>query len=377
VIVSGWRSVLLLSLVAVAWPSSSGAALLSGVQTGTAVSTANGTVTVPITSVDTTRSFLIFQVRSTGDRPVSSYLRGRIASATTLEFVRVTDEASPLQIDIRWYVASFASGVSVQRGQATQSATTLNVAITAVGAVNRAFVTWSKTSHSADVNWNDNDPVLGELTATNNLQFRSNSSTGPHTIWWQVIEFTDPADITVQKGTTSLTGGATSVTATLGTAVDVSRTFVLVGFRMPDSGNDVGARMLRAQLTNSTTITIDRSVGGTDDIDEIVWQAVELKDGSSVQRGSTSFAAGSATQTATLSPPMDPNRSIAFASVQPAGGQNMGRSAYTGNDVIGVGSFTMALAPGQITMDRNNTAAAADVGWFAVQFKTRRVLITD
>jgi hypothetical protein len=31
----------------------------------------------------------------------------------------------------------------------------------------------------------------------------------------------------------------------------------------------------------------------------------------------------------------------------------------------------------QITMDRDNTAAAADIGWFAVQFKKRRVITTD
>jgi hypothetical protein len=369
----------LLALAVLAVPARSGAALLSGVQSGTAVSTASGTVTVPITSIDPTRSFLVFQTRHDGNRPVSSYLRGRIATATTLEFVRVTDEATPVQMDIRWYVASFASGVSVQRGQVSQATQTINVPITPVGAVNRAFVTWSKTPVNTDGTWDNNDPILGELTSASNLQFRVDFETAVHTIWWEVVEFTDPADITVQKGSTSLTGAATSVTATLSPAVDVGRTFLLVGFRTADSGNDIGARMLRAQLTNSTTITIDRSTAGSgDDITEIVWQAVELKDGSSVQRGSETFAAGTAQRIVPLSPPMDPNRSIAFASVQPAGGQNQGRSPYTASDVLGVGSFTMALAPGQITMDRNNTAAASDVGWFAVQFKARRVVtITD
>jgi hypothetical protein len=32
---------------------------------------------------------------------------------------------------------------------------------------------------------------------------------------------------------------------------------------------------------------------------------------------------------------------------------------------------------GQITMTRNNTAGDADVGWFAVQFKTRRTMLAD
>jgi hypothetical protein len=360
-------------------PAPAGAALLSGVQSGTASSTAAGTLTVPIASVDPARSFLVFQTRHNGDRPVSSFLRGRIASATTLEFARVTDEPTPVTMNIRWYVASFASGVSVQRGEVSQATQTINVPITAVGAVNRAFVTWSKTPVASDTGWDTNDPILGELTATNNLQFRVNFETPEHIIWWQVVEFTNAADITVQKGTTSMTGATTSVTATLSPAVDPSRTFVLVGFRSAGSGNDIGARMLRAQLTDATTITIDRSTAGAgDDITEIVWQAVELKDGSSVQRGSASFAAATGTQTVALSPAMDPNRSIAFASVQPAGGQNQGRSPYVASDVLGVGSFTLGFtSPTQLAIERNNTAAASDVGWFAVQFKTRRVIVTD
>ena len=75
-------------------------------------------------------------------------------------------------------------------------------------------------------------------------------------------------------------------------AVDVDKTFVLVGIRTTDGTTaDIGTRMVRAVLTNSTTITFDRAVGAVgSDITEIVWQAVELKDDSRVFRGSASFA---------------------------------------------------------------------------------------
>ena len=102
-------------------------------QSGTAVNTANGTQTITISSIDITKSFLIFQVRSSGDRPVNSTVRGRIASATTIQFERSTNEGAPLAINIQWYVATFGSGVSVQRGEAMMNALTVNVPVTAVG----------------------------------------------------------------------------------------------------------------------------------------------------------------------------------------------------------------------------------------------------
>ena len=61
-------------------------------------------------------------------------------------------------------------------------------------------------------------------------------------------------------------------------------------------------------------------------------------------------------------------RSIVFASAQPIGGQNTGRSPYAGDDVIGVCSATLALASTQVTMDRNSSVDVCDLGWFVVGF---------
>ena len=336
-------------------PQDAAAAVLQQVQSGTAVNTANGTQTITISSVDITKSFLVFQVRSTGDRPVSTTVRGRLASATTIQFERSTNEGAPLAINIQWYVATFGSGVLVQRGTATMSALTVNVPVTAVASMSQAFVLWSMTPNPTELENGSDDVIAGDLTTTSNLQFRTNDASG-HVVWWQVVEFTDPADINVQRGTVStMTGATLSANATLGTAVDVSRTFVLTGLRTVGLGPDIGARMLRAQLTGPTTIAFDRGIAGSpDDMTEISWQAVELRDGSTVQRGSASFAAGVAQATATLVTRVNTTRAIAFASVQ-AGGQSMGRTPYAGNDAMGVATATMALSPTQLTLDRNNT----------------------
>ena len=369
---------MMIALIGVVCCARVDAAVLSGLQSGAATSTASGTLTVTISSIDTTRSFLIFQTRSSGDRPVNSMLRGRIASATSLEFIRSTNESSPLAINIQWYVLSFSSGVSVQRGDVAQNATTINITITPVSAVSHAFVMWSKTPASTETSWNANDPTLGELTSTSNLQFRITSTSASQQVSWQVIEFTNATDINVQKGSTSLTSSASSVAVTLPTAVDVDRTFVLVGYRVSSTatGSNVGDRMLRAVLTNSTTITIDRAITG-DAITEIGWQAIELRDGSTVQRGSQTFPTATATATAALGRTVDVTSAVPLASVQPVAGQNMGRSDITADDVIGSGTVTMTLTPTQLSMTRNSTAATADIGWFVVQFVRRFVTIIN
>src|SRR6185503_11558667 len=179
---------------------------------------------------DTTKSFLVFQTRSSGDRPVNTTVRGRIASATTIEFERVTNEGAPLTIAIQWYVATFGSGVSVQRGSATMSATTVNVPITAVSSMSQAFVLWSMTPAGTEVDHDADDAIVGDLTSTTNLQFRTGSAANSHAVYWQVVEFTNPADINVQRGSTSLTGTALSANVTVPTPVIAGRSFLLSSF---------------------------------------------------------------------------------------------------------------------------------------------------
>ncbi len=327
------------------------AASVQKTQSGTVVNSANGTQTVTISSIDTTKSILFFSTEHSSNRPVGSTVRGRLASATTIQFERVTDGVAPepAPITIRWYVVTFASGVKVQRGEAALTATTVNVAITAVAAVNQAFVLWSETPGAGDNEWASDDANLAELTSTTNLQIRADAASASGLIVsWQVVEFTNAADINVQKGSiATMTGATTSVTATLSPAVNVNKTFVLVGWRSAGTGTDIGARMLRAQLTNSTTVTIDRSVTGSpDNITEIVWQAIELKDDSTVLRGSVNFASGVDEATADLLPSVNRKTAVAFGSAQSGAGQTMGRTPYVTDDITGVGSATATLGIG-------------------------------
>ncbi|HXI28300.1 MAG TPA: hypothetical protein VNG89_07755, partial [Vicinamibacterales bacterium] len=349
-------------------PRSASAAVLQGVQSGTAVNNANGIQTITIAPVDTTKSFLVFQTRSNSALPPASTVRGRLQSSTTIEFERITSEATPATITIQWYVATFGSGVSVQRGETTVSATTVNVTISAV-TMAQSFVLFSKTAIAGEAEWSNNDSIAGDLTTTTNLQFRIAASAN-HIVSWQVVTFTSAADINVQRGSvTTMTGATTSATATL-TAVNTRKTFVLSSWRTSGTGADIGSRLVRTQLTNSTTLTFDRSATGSpDSIEEIAWQAIELKDNSTVWTGTANFASGASQATAVLgSPDVNVTRAIGLISGQGGNGQSMGRSPYVASGIVGVASATTSLAFNQLTLDRANTAAAADVAWFVVQF---------
>ena len=340
-------------------------AAVKNAQSGTFASSGNGTNIVTLAAgVNATNAFLIFNTRHNSSAPGGSMIRGRLVNSNSVEFVRVTTETSTM--NIQWSVVEYSAGVRVQRGEVNQTGTVLNVPLLALSATNQAFVLWSKTPDPAETAFTDSDPVAGEITSAGNLQFRVGTApSSVPVISWQVVEFTHPASINVQKGSvTNLTGTNLSATATLNLPVDPTTTFLLAGYRTSGSGSSIGARMLRAQLASATSVNFDRSISGApDNITEIAWQAVQLKDGSLVQSGSMNFTNGVAQTNVVLATSINTNRAMAFSSVQPAGGQNTGRSPSTGN-VLGVGSATLALTSiSQLTLDRNNTSDKADIGW--------------
>ena len=182
-----------------------------------------------------------------------------------------------------------------------------------------------------------------------------------------VAEFADASKIAVQRGTTSLTGGATSTAVTLPAAVDLTRSFLLVGTRSSGAGTDIGSGMVRGRFAGASTVTLDRAAAHYD-VTEIGWQAVELSDGSTVQSGNASLASGASGATASLTA-VPLARSNAFAPTQTGGGQNGGRTDYVTDDVVGVAAFGLALTSAtQLTLTRDDTSAAADVAWFVVSW---------
>ncbi|WP_260292908.1 LamG domain-containing protein [Sedimenticola hydrogenitrophicus] len=344
------------------------AAEVKRVQSGILSSNSAATHTVNITTVDPAKAFLIFQTRHSSNRPGGSAAAGRLGSASSLEFV--TTRSDP--IDIQWYLVEFASGVNVQRGEVYQNSATVNIPIIQLASLEQSFVTWSKAINGSHSTWGTDDPVFMQLTAINNLQLRSSASTSNHRVWWQVIEYTDAADIQVQRGTTTIASNKNDQTVAIN-PVGLSRSIVLAGNRIAADAKQINRHTLSAEFSDSDTLLFSRHrEGGNVSIPEIGWQVIEFSDGTLVQSGVTKVSKNTLTETALLSP-VNPNLSIALGSVQPAGGQNMGRTKYQGDDIPGVTAFTLGLTGNTLTLQRNSDLHEATIGWFVVEFPTPRL----
>ncbi len=365
-------------------------ALVKTVHTGTFVSTGAappatlsaslGSCNGATPTVDVFKSFVVFQTNNNTNRTVSAEIRGHILSGNcptttpSVQFLRNTNETST--VNITWYVVEFLSGVSVQRGSNVQTASTLNVAISPIADTRRAFVLWSKTPTTTDGSYSQDDPVIADLTSTSNLQLRTNSLNINHVIDWEVVEFTNSSDISVQRGNTAaMTSLVSSVNAAI-TPVDPANSFVLVNFRIPGGAASEGRFMLRGRLTNCTTtcdqVTIDRSVTGLA-ITEINYQVVSLNNGSTIQTGLQNFAGPSpGPAVSSIAVPIstvDLTRAFPFASTLSGGGANWGSSplASPTTESLGVSAFTASLAASSLTLTRQNTNSSANVSWYVAQ----------
>lgn len=351
-------------------PSTASCFYRATVQTGTTTSTGNGTTTVTITSVNTSRAFLLFTASGDQSRPITYELGGRIATSTTLEFIRVSDNSPAVNVSIRWYVVEYNCGVTVQRGSFSQTATSTDITISAVPSLNDAFVTYSKTVASGDQTYGDNDPLVGELTTTTNLQFRVSAALAAHNVYWQVVSFDDSTKLNVQKGSsTAFSAGTVTSTNVTISAVNTARTFVLVNETIAAGigADDLGSGYIRGRLTSTTNLALDR--GGTNYLlPEVFWQVIELRDGSSVQSGNTTLASSTLSTNVTITA-VTLARSTAFSAGQFGGGLSSGLTTYTADDAGGNANATFSLtSTTNLQIVRTNSVGSATFSWFVVSW---------
>ncbi|MBP1738856.1 MAG: hypothetical protein H6Q48_1149 [Deltaproteobacteria bacterium] len=238
--------ILLVTLLGLA--SSAQPAVIKSVQSGT-TSFGGGSTTVTITSVDTTKAFLLFGISEPDQTSAWDYLiSGQITNATTLTFARPGNNKT---VTVYWYVAEFSSGVSVQRGSANmRGKTTVNQPITAVDTT-KSFPIVSYRDSGTN-NLSANCLLKSKITSATNLELalRANGD-GTSVAEWQVVTYTDA----------SVTSG------------DISFA----------TGSSIGQDLVRGQITNGTTLTFDRSATGV--ALNLTWYLVQFTDGTTVQCG--------------------------------------------------------------------------------------------
>ncbi|MGD9307025.1 MAG: LamG domain-containing protein, partial [Desulfobacterales bacterium] len=328
----------------------------------TQIAASSNIATVDIADVDMSKSFLVFSAAVDDNNSWCTQIRGNLYDAGAgdirIDFERY-ESTCPLA-DIRYYVAEFSSGVSVQRGsKVTLDSDTINVPLSPNVDTSKSFPLISgfisSTTHDG------NDFIEAEITANNNLQLRKNTGTGTAKVDWQVVEY---ACSTVQKNTIS---GWTSLmtTAALSPSVDLSKSWLIYSYKT-DSGGDttMAENMVRGRITANNELTFDRDDTGSS-ID-LTWYLVEFTDATTVKHGTENFVAGDSQENVALSP------SVSLASTLALGGMYMrgGKSSHDSDDTPGYSWFTFDLtADDNLQITRNaSTGAAADVGWFVIEF---------
>jgi len=342
-------------------------AQLGSVQHGQTINSVDGTQSVPITSVDPTRSFLMVSMRSAANEPADSMLQAQLVSPTAIELTRRTDAPGPAPIVIDWSIVEYSCGMTVQRGTtAGNDLSALDIPVSTVD-IASSFVVLSSVGAIGDTDFGAESMAIAELTDPTTLRLRTAAPTtlrSSASYAWQVVSFEDPTDVSVQTVSTTL-GAAVSTSLPIG-LVDPATTFVLATTATSSAGPDLGERMVRAHLSSTTSVDIDRQIAG--DPIEVHVQVVELRDGSTVEHGTVDFAVGQPARTVIVGP-VDPARTTTFGTVQVPGSLSGGSTDMTGDDIAGEATATFELTdPTHVTLTRDAVTAAASFGWQAVEW---------
>lgn len=344
-------------------------AQLAAVHKGQVVHSVSGTVSAPIPAVTPASSFLLFSVRSNANEPADSMVMGRLANPTTVEFTRVTDAGVPPSVTVDWAVVSYSCGVSVQRGTTAGSGTdTVDLPIVAVDPA-ASFATVSSHTAAAATDADGSTMTGADLTSSTNLRLSSDPGTAlpaGSSYSWQVISFTAPGDAVVRTGSTTLGVGVGNGSIALSGAVDPGSTFILAHVTSAGGGADMGSRMVRAHLSSSTTVDLQRLA--TTEAVSVSVRAVSLSDGTTVHHGTVDFLAGQPSRTVTI-PAVDTARTTAMSTVAFPGLASGGSSDQIADDVPGEGSATFTVTdPVTVTVQRAATTGAASFGWQAISW---------
>jgi len=188
---------------------------------------------------------------------------------------------------------------NVQSGSVTMNPSLRNVALTAVD-MGRTFVLCNNRTDGSD---DPDQRVTCELTSATNLQIRSEDSDSDNIVQWHVVEFT--SGIAVQRGVATIprfqpNPAPHNFIVTLPTAVDLTRSFVLISERIEeDSSNRDEVWTIRARLSSPTTLELSRDEDGGDDVVLVAWQVIQMQD-ATVQAGLTTINNNWTTATATI-----------------------------------------------------------------------------
>lgn len=400
----GWRTAVVAAFAVLACvvPAVSEGAIVNAVTSGTASLPNSATPTqVTLSGTDITRAFVLCSTRTANSSADAGLFTCDLNTTGGTPRLTITPSVAPgnTTTRVQYYVAEFEAGVSVQRGIATFSGTSLTPTatptLTAVDCTKSFVLTSVRSTDSSaarDEVWTVR-AILGTGAApctsgtTTSLELTRNDGQSGETVTvaWQVVTFEGAA---VQRGTSCIggssatpacalaSGGTNGLTnrVTLGTAVDTSKSFILVTGKAGTAVAGVeGEYNVRGEfLTAGTAVTgmqfsrVVTTTGNNRQVD-LAWQVVSLSDGSTVQNGTTTMTGPSTTATTNITT-VDTTRTALFFANSAGDSGSTGRLddvALTGTINGSSGSTSSSITFTRLGNSNVGTIAAA---WFAVSF---------
>jgi len=240
------------------------AAAVTSVQYGTTAFISTDTSLTPsITSVDTSRAALFWTGFDTSGGGIgnTNFWRGRIASATTLQWDKNTAGNAGT---ISWCVVEFASGVtnSIQQvsGTSAVAAADTDVTITSVNTENCLCLWNGLTTGIGSIIWGD-IAHFGFLQSATNFRFSryGSVSTTTRTMNATVIEFASGVVRSRQTSQPTLSSGTASLNSTVTSVNGLFSALSMCGFANDATGGVNSSRVfIGSRLVNPTTITTSR-----------------------------------------------------------------------------------------------------------------------
>lgn len=323
------------------------------VRSGEVTNAVEGTTSVALPGVVGRASFPVFQTRHANNRPTGTQLMARLTDGQLL-LDRRTDEAPPLPIIARYFVVEAAAGLARQEIAVNlETEYTQDVAIGPVASTGETFTSWSKLPERSSLDWSANDSIHVHLAAVDRLRVYTMEIWPTHVARVHVVALA-PGAVRVQRGTSALPTNVGSVDVALPTAVDPRRAFLVSDFTITGLGSNIGARLVHASLQDGNTVRLARGIAGSA-LPQVGWQVVELLGGERVLHGRATFAAGMARVTVPLGTTVDAGRAFALATAQAGGGQNVGETTFSSDDVPGVCSVTLAVGAAAVDVERADT----------------------
>lgn len=231
------------------------------VQTGTlTVAPAPTSHNQTITSVDLTKSILLYTEKN--NNPGANYgsIGGRLTSDTNIRFDRY--QYGGTNNIVEWTVIEFEDGVSVQRGEILSAASTEDVTITQVD-LQKSFPLISYvTNDFVATEFDGNDHIRAKFTSETNLQITYTDTSGPGKTYWQVVQFDGAL---VQSGDFTLGDGVASVTADIN-EVEASQSVIFFTTELSSDGtlSDMSEDFVNSEISASNQITFTRENAGVE-----------------------------------------------------------------------------------------------------------------